>query len=103
MLPCKKEDLKHLVNFLYDGEIHCDNETDSHKIFDNLHKIYGFPQNMHLQCQENNLNDYSNDPSICKVIEAYTMTHEAFENITNEWSKGNIPLKQDIKHEKLQA
>ena len=37
--PCKTEDLKHLVQFLYDGEIHCENENDSHLIFDNLNKI----------------------------------------------------------------
>ena len=99
--PCKKEDLRHLVHFLYDGEIYCDNETESTTIFDNLSKIFGFPQNMHLQCQENNLDDYSNDSSICKVIEAYTITHEAFENITKESSSGNITLKQDIKKVKL--
>ena len=90
--PCKKEDLRHLVNFLYDGEIHCNDETASHKIFDNLHKIFGFPQNMHLQCQESSLDEYSNDPSICKVIEGFI---EDFENITNESSSEIIPLKQD--------
>ena len=32
LCPCQKEDLQHLVHFLYDGEINCDNETDVHKI-----------------------------------------------------------------------
>ena len=50
--PCKKEDLQHLVHFFYAGEIRCDNETDSRVIIDNLNKIFGFPQNMHLQCQK---------------------------------------------------
>ena len=43
LCPCKKDDLQHLVHFLDDGEIHCDNETDSHVIIDNLSKIFGFP------------------------------------------------------------
>ena len=30
LIPCSKVDLKHLVNFLYDGEIHCENEAESH-------------------------------------------------------------------------
>ena len=29
--PCSKVELKHLVNFLYDGEIHCKKESDSLK------------------------------------------------------------------------
>ena len=27
--PCSKDELNHLVNFLYDGEIHCEEEFDS--------------------------------------------------------------------------
>ena len=29
--PCSKDELSHLVNFLYDGEIHCEQEFDSLK------------------------------------------------------------------------
>ena len=50
--PCEKEDLRYLVNFLYDGEIHCEYEAHSTKIFEHLTKIFGFPEDMHLQCQE---------------------------------------------------
>ena len=41
--PCEKEDLRHLVHFLNDGEIHCEYEADSKKIFEHLAKIFGFP------------------------------------------------------------
>ena len=43
LCPCSTEELAHLVNFLYDGEIHCENEIDSKKIQENLEKIFGFP------------------------------------------------------------
>ena len=45
--PCSKEELSHLVNFLYDGEIHCARkEFDSLKILENLRKIFGFGKNL---------------------------------------------------------
>lgn len=44
--PCSKKELEHLVNFLYDGEIHCENETESLKIQENLSKIFGFSENL---------------------------------------------------------
>ena len=40
--------LSHLVTFLYDGEIHCENNYDSLKIQDNLCKIFGFAENLNL-------------------------------------------------------
>ena len=82
--PCKKEDLRQLVQFLHDGEIHCEYKADSNKIFEHLAKIFGFPEDMHLQCQEKALGEYSEDTNICEVIEDYTITQEAFENNTNE-------------------
>ena len=33
--PCSKDELNHLVNFLYDGEIQCEEEFDSLKILEN--------------------------------------------------------------------
>ena len=53
--PCKKEDLGHLVHFICYGEIRCEYEADSKKIFENLSKIFGFPEDMHFQCQEKHL------------------------------------------------
>ena len=70
LCPCQTEDLRHLVHFLYDGEIHCENENDPQLIFDNLCKIFGFPEDIHLHCQEKSLNQYSNDSFICEDIQA---------------------------------
>ena len=36
LCPCTKEELSHLVIFLYDGEIRCENYDDSLKIQENL-------------------------------------------------------------------
>ena len=47
--PCTKEDLNCLINFLYKGEINCENENDAIKIQENLSKIFGFPENLHLK------------------------------------------------------
>ena len=47
--PCSKDELNHLVNFLYDGEIHCEEEFDSLKILENLNKIFGFSNNLAMQ------------------------------------------------------
>ena len=44
--PCSTDELSYLVNFLYDGEIHCEEEFDSLKILENLNKILGFPRNL---------------------------------------------------------
>ena len=44
--PCSKDELNHLVNFLYDGEIHCEEEFDSLKILENLNKVFGFSKNL---------------------------------------------------------
>ena len=40
LCPCTKTELVHLVNFLYDGEIYCENENDSAEIQENLRKIF---------------------------------------------------------------
>ena len=48
LCPCSKMDLGHIVNFLYDGEIQCQDESESIKIQENLNKIFGFPKNLNL-------------------------------------------------------
>ena len=48
IFPCSKEELSHLVNFLYDGEIHCKEESETLKIIENLQKIFGFQRNLGL-------------------------------------------------------
>ena len=43
ILPCSKEELGHLMNFLNEGKIKCNKKIDSLKIIDNLNKILGYP------------------------------------------------------------
>ena len=40
--PCSREELGHLVNFLYEGKNNCTKKIDSFKIVANLYKIFGF-------------------------------------------------------------
>ena len=61
--PCSKDELRHLVNFLYDGEIHCaEEELDSLKILENISKIFGFDENLSFQ---NHCEESSQDESFC--------------------------------------
>ena len=81
--PCSKEELSHLVNFLYDGEIHCEAESDSLKIIENLQKIFGFPRNLDLNCR--------NETSVDN-IETIAITEELFENILDDPNAGKIVI-----------
>ena len=80
--PCSKDELSHLVNFLYDGEIHCAREEfDSLKILENLNKIFGFSKNLAMKMP--------NDPNsevlpMLNVTESVAITDEAFENMSSE-------------------
>ena len=78
LIPCSKEELKHMVNFLYDGEIHCENESESLKVIENLQKIFGFPRNLDLS--------YPNQTLFTSVtnIEATIITDEDFEDILDD-------------------
>ena len=111
LCPCKKEDLQHLVHFLYSGEINCDKD---YTIFDDLSQFFGFPEDMYLRCQETNFDETSDGSSLCEDSEACdevleyinnesfndsrlfddfsadTITDKAFEN-----SSENIPFKED--------
>ena len=70
LCPCSKTELKHLVNFLYDGEIHCKNKKTSTKIQENLSKIFGFPKYLNL-----------NDPNQVLVVDkVWSMNTENFES-----------------------
>ena len=55
--PLPKDELCHLVNFFYSGQIKCDSKVDSLKILDNLSKVFGYPsQNMIVD--DPNCNDF---------------------------------------------
>ena len=76
LCPCSKEELGHLVNFLYDGQIHCEEESESLKIIENLQNIFGFQRNLVLKYYPNEA-VFTSD----KNIEAITVSEEVFENI----------------------
>ena len=87
LCPCSKEELKHLVNFLYDGEIHCEGESESLKIIENLQKIFGFPRNLNL--------DLDQDATFFNTvdnIEAMTITEEVFEDILDDPNAENVVI-----------
>ena len=45
--PCSKDELDHLVLFLYAGVINCENAFDSLNILENLDKVFGYrPKNL---------------------------------------------------------
>ena len=80
--PCSKDELNYLVNFLYDVEIHCEEEFDSLKILENLNKNFGFSKKLAIKMP--------NDP-IAEVFQNLNVTHpakllteEAFENMSSE-------------------
>ena len=90
--PCSKEELKHLVNFLYDGEIHCEKESDALKIIDNLRKIFGFQRNLNLKYQNEAYFTSHNN------MEAITVTKEGLENIPDNSDVQEIviiPVKEE--------
>ena len=79
--PCSKDELSHLVNFLYDGEIHCEQEFDSLKILENLNKIFGFSKNLVIKRPNDPISEVF---PILSVTEPVAITEEAFENISSE-------------------
>ena len=80
--PCSKDELSHLVKFLYDGEIHCAKEEfDFLKILENLSKIFGFDENLSFQ---NHWEEPSQaDESFCSSTDAELLgdKEEALDNI----------------------
>jgi uncharacterized Zn-finger protein len=78
------------VNFLSDGEISCENESDLLKVIENLQKIFGFPENLDLSYQNEAFFDSVNN------IEAMAITEEVFEDILDDPNAEKvviIPLK----------
>jgi len=84
LCPCTKEELSHLVIFLYDGEIHCENYDDSLKIQDNLWKIFGFAENLNLTDPTGTLLD-NESLLVNNDEEAVKITEKAFENIPDQF------------------
>ena len=59
--PCSKREVKQMIEFLVSGKIHCENEIILPQVFENLHKILGFPSN--LDSPEKFIFDDQNDVS----------------------------------------
>ena len=90
--PCKREDLKHLVFFLYDGEILCNSEWECNEIFENLNKIFGFSEDLRHNCQEKALEQ---DISTIAISNESKNEGRALTKV-EYWSSGEETMK-DIK------
>ena len=77
LCPCSKDELNHLVLFLYDGVINCENELDSLNILDNLDKVFGYqPKNLVRNNPNGTIFTHSSTE-----IENNSNAEEAFENL----------------------
>jgi hypothetical protein len=81
LCPCSKNDLSHLVNFLYDGEIRCKKEKDSLKILENLNKLFGFDKS--LDFRNNYEEPFQADDSFCSSTDTEVLgdKEEALDNV----------------------
>ena len=81
LLPCSKNELSHLVNFLYDGEIRCKDEKDSLKILENLNKLFGFDES--LDFRNNYEEPFQADESFCSSTDTEVLgdKEEALDNV----------------------
>ena len=91
LCPCSKEELSSLVNFLYDGEIHCEEESESLKIIENLQNIFGFQRNLVLNYYPKEA-FFTSDNN----IEAITVTEEILENIPDNSNPQDIVIIPDV-------
>ena len=46
--PCSAKELAHLVQFLFKGEMDCENEDEALLVLENLEKIFGFPEKLNM-------------------------------------------------------
>ena len=77
--PCSKDELNHLVLFLYAGVINCENEFDSLTILENLDKVFGYhPKNLVRNNPNGTLFIHSTE------IEDNSNAEEAFENTLDD-------------------
>jgi hypothetical protein len=85
--PCSKDELGSLVNFLYDVEIHCEEESECLKIIGSLKNIFGFQRNLVL-------NYYPNEAFFTSdnIIEAITSTEDVLENILGNTDPQDIVI-----------
>ena len=61
-LPCQREELAYLVQFLYDGKISCKNPSTSSEFYDNLTQVLGFPLGITLNQTQISIFESTNMP-----------------------------------------
>ena len=61
-LPCQREELAYLVQFLYDGKISCKNLSTSSEFYDNLTQVLGFPLGITLNQTQISIFERTNMP-----------------------------------------
>ena len=94
--PCTKEELSHLINFLYNGQICYKNENDLWKIQENLVKVFGFRENFILRRKQN--------PEInLESTKDSTKTQNHLENDLKNEEKDRETFKNLEKHENDEA
>ena len=77
--PCSKDELNHLVLFLYAGVINCESELDSLNILENLDKVFGYhPKNLVRNNPNGTVFTHSTE------IEDNSNAEEAFENMLDD-------------------
>ena len=64
--PCTKEELEKLVNFLYNGEIHCEDIFDSCNIQEDLTKIFDYPEFLNL---DGEITSFVDDPTVSSILD----------------------------------
>ena len=84
--PCSNKEIESVLNFLYNGTISLENETDVAELDEILTKIFAFPENLFS----------FEDPTAIKVEnEEFKMSEEYFEYEVEDWSDDEIVVISD--------
>ena len=85
--PCSKEDLDHIVQFLYSGNVTLIDKNEPVKVVENLmtinenlSKIFGFPKNFCLHHQKKTVQNYNIKPSRIYIDVQFATGDEIFED-----------------------
>jgi len=81
--PCTKQELMKIVNFLYFGEVQCEDVFESFNVQEDLNKMFGFPECLNLDDQMTSL---SNDPFLTSIIDLndFDLNKETIDNMADE-------------------
>ena len=69
--PCTNEELENLIHFLYNGEIHCEDDFDCYIVQEDLIKIFGYPEFLNVDGQIISL---VNDPALSSILNTAELT-----------------------------